>query len=143
MLPLFAGLVLRLNPAIHKTWSKSEVNSFHPPQDSEVRLNGQSLFCLVRAIMVYLHRTHGHRIIDHLLSVTNLNTFNTASWSTPSTFIRFYCINMALTTPFTERMLGSMQQGMTFHPLQRLVGPAKTWWHLARRQWVCIECIFR
>ncbi len=32
-----------------------------------------------------------------------------ASWSTPSTFIRFYCMNVAANTPFTERVLGVVQ----------------------------------
>ena len=30
-----------------------------------------------------------------------------ASWSTPSTFAKFYCVNVAANTPFTERVLGS------------------------------------
>lgn len=32
-----------------------------------------------------------------------------ASWSAPSTFTRFYCLNVAASTPFAERVLGSAQ----------------------------------
>ncbi len=35
-----------------------------------------------------------------------------ASWSTPSTFIRFYCMNVAANTSFAERVHGSVQQAV-------------------------------
>ncbi len=72
-LPCDAGVVLRPNPAFHpKVLSESDVSQtiklhpFHPPQDSETELSGQSLLCPIRALMVYLHRTHAHRTTDQL-----------------------------------------------------------------------------
>ena len=68
-----AGVVLHPNPAFRsKVWSKShasqsiELHPFHPPQDGEAGLSGQSLLCPIRALMVYLHRTLAHRTTDQL-----------------------------------------------------------------------------